>query len=485
MKLPLRVLLVLLSVVLVTTGMVVVWYAWQNYQGARAWEKARADLRARGEALDGAAFIPPPISDDANLAFSAPFLHLFSYRTDPATGRRVLDHTDQDAWRRTVTGPLFGVDGSRSTALPPWRAFDTGSRVDLAAWQRYFRAHADFPRAPHPQLPSADVLLALSGSATLLDEVAAAVAARPQLRFPVNWHERSFLTTRFAYYTPLMRWIETLRLRACAELAERQPDAALRDVKTALGLAAAVSGEPVVLGREYDSLDTEMLLQPVWEGCAERRWSAAQLLEIQQDLSGLDLLRASVNRIRGHRAIGLPTLAADLRQPGQMRQLLANRSTAAPPAGVLTALAGFISLFPRGWLDEGVARFAEAQQADCLDPVNVSEHRVDAARLQAGIDAARRLPLLPSTGFSKFYLERLIAQVRDVAGAQAAVDQAIVACALERFYLDHQTYPADLAALVPEDLAHAPTDLMDGAAPALRRHARGALPPLVGRLERS
>jgi hypothetical protein len=43
------------------------------------------------------------------------------------------------------------------------------------------------------------------------------------------------------------------------------------------------------------------------------------------------------------------------------------------------------------------------------------------------------------------------------------VDQAVIACALERYYLDHQVYPAKLAALVPGYLDHVPNDVIDGA----------------------
>ena len=51
---------------------------------------------------------------------------------------------------------------------------------------------------------------------------------------------------------------------------------------------------------------------------------------------------------------------------------------------------------------------------------------------------------------------------------QTALDEAITACALERFFLDHQAYPDKLDELVPGYLAHVPTDVIDGA--PLRYH---------------
>ena len=45
---------------------------------------------------------------------------------------------------------------------------------------------------------------------------------------------------------------------------------------------------------------------------------------------------------------------------------------------------------------------------------------------------------------------------------QAAADEIIVACALERFYLDHQSYPGDLRGLVPAYLEQIPHDVVTG-----------------------
>ena len=53
--------------------------------------------------------------------------------------------------------------------------------------------------------------------------------------------------------------------------------------------------------------------------------------------------------------------------------------------------------------------------------------------------------------------------------AQAACEEAETACALERYFLLHGTYPESLEALVPTLLDRVPTDVIDGAPLRYRR----------------
>jgi len=50
---------------------VAAFYSFENWRGKRAWENSRRQLEAKGEVLDWAAYVPPPVPDDQNL-FKAP-----------------------------------------------------------------------------------------------------------------------------------------------------------------------------------------------------------------------------------------------------------------------------------------------------------------------------------------------------------------------------------------------------------------------------
>jgi hypothetical protein len=46
--------------------------------------------------------------------------------------------------------------------------------------------------------------------------------------------------------------------------------------------------------------------------------------------------------------------------------------------------------------------------------------------------------------------------------AQSTTDQAFIACALERYFLAHRTYPERLEDLVPTNAVRTPVDIIDG-----------------------
>ena len=53
------------------------------------------------------------------------------------------------------------------------------------------------------------------------------------------------------------------------------------------------------------------------------------------------------------------------------------------------------------------------------------------------------------------------------------MDHAVIACALEQFYIDHHAYPARLDELVPVYLDQVPPDVIDGAPTRYRTTPEG------------
>ncbi len=462
MKTAPKILLVFAAV----AGIVALFYAWVDFHGARVWEGTRRHLRARGEPLDPAASLPAPVADDAqNLALAPVFARVYNYQIDPATGKRTLGKLDDAEFRRTITALPFGLETGKSASYSHFDQLDwaSGHPLDLDALARFYRQRRDFPHSPLPQSPAADVLLALTRFGPVLEEVSLAATTRPKLGFPVNWFLRGDQDERFSYYTPIMAWIETFSLHACASLAQGDPDAALRDLRVCLRLRDTVAGEPVMLAWNYDYYNLNYLLQPVWEGLAARRWSAAQLTELQGLLARVDSIAERRQRIRGKRSFSLPTFADEASKPAGFRHMLASAGGVYRNPSLLNAVSKTLPLLPRGWFDEAVARYADAEQTYLLDAIDVGAHRVDAHRIDAGWRLTYRAPPVPANFLVKNYLGTHYWGVHYAACIQAAVDHAVVACALERYYLDHQAYPADLAALPPAYLDRVSADLMDGA----------------------
>ena len=459
-----RLLRALLTVTLALAALAGAWYAEENYRGGRAWEKARHDLEARGESLDAAHFIPPPVPDDQNLAMAPLFVRLYRYRVDPATGLLTFSKDADGAEYKTVVAMPFGssADGPpRPLARGEWAA---AQPLDLVSYQRYYRSRKDFPRSFSPQPAAEDILLALTRYRDALDEVAAAAATRPLARFPVNWTQRPAWNISLVHGSLIQDLTSALRLRACATLTLGRTDDALRDILLGWRLNDAMDQEPVLIADLVALTGRGLLLQPIWEGLASRRWTAVQLCELQAQLSAVDMLRSFRLAEQFERASFLVSIREELRRPEGFRELLAALQ------GVPTRDAGsggwpgaIIRFSPHGWIDGAVAFACEWEQKYTIDAIDVPAHRLSPESFAAGIAALSG---------SRFSLTNMLIKVsapvyesvaRKNAREQVGVDEALTACALERFYLDHQAYPSSLQALVPTYLPRVPTDVIDGA----------------------
>ena len=78
-----RILHGLIFTVLTLTTLVALFYAEEDWRGARAWAAAKRELQAKGESLEWSDFIPPPVPDDQNLAMAPLFVRALAYQMIP------------------------------------------------------------------------------------------------------------------------------------------------------------------------------------------------------------------------------------------------------------------------------------------------------------------------------------------------------------------------------------------------------------------
>ncbi len=439
-------------------GILAAWYAVENIRGQRLWAATCRDLQARGESLDRADFIPPAIPDDQNLAFAPLFVRLYEYKVDPATGVTTFPAGVSANGSKIMDYLPFGAEGRQ----PKTGEWTTGRPLELAKFQAYYRGRHDFPRAPEAGTPSADVLLALTRYTPLLEELACDAAERPLTRFPVNWTQSpaSMLVMPHGNFIQII--CVALRLRACAELAAGQTDDALRDIQLGFRLCRALVPEPSLIARLVETTSLKMILQPVWEGLAARRWSAAQLGELQRQVREVDLIRGYQWSARGERALFFIPLRTELRQTAGFKQMLNSISEGAGESSKNRLMVRMSSWFPGGWFDEAESMLCRLDQTVVIDTVDPGAHRILARKFDAGEAMIQALPITMTTFLPKVSLPIYSGVPSRVARTQAAVDEAATACALERFYLEHQAYPATLEDLAPSYLEHPPGDVIDG-----------------------
>jgi hypothetical protein len=127
----------------------------------------------------------------------------------------------------------------------------------------------------------------------------------------------------------------------------------------------------------------------------------------------------------------------------------------------------FVAICPGGWWDDNKCRIAEifSQSLTAVNPQSrLVFPKVD-FDLQHGVDQARTKwdanapwKILANVGVGP-----ITHAARRYADAQVWVDEARIACALERYRLAHGVYPGSLDALVPACIDELPHDIMNGA----------------------
>ena len=448
--------------------LVALFYAEEDWRGARAWDRLRRELAARGESLDPRDFIPPPVPDDQNLALAPLFVRAFRYKVDPDTGLLTFDPKQNFQANETYTALQempWGHEQLKTPIPSSLGNWGTGHPIDLARVQQYFRQRKDFPVSPQPQTPARDVLLALTRYAPLLGELATEAATRPQTRFPVNYTLRPAWNIALPQYNFLQKLTTTLRLRALAEMADGQMQAARRDLALGLRLRQSMVNDPTLIAGLVDMTSLGFLLQPIWEGLAARQWSAEDLDELGTALRGINVLREYRRESAGgERALFLGQLPDELQRMSDARALAALMGRFGE-GGQKTENLYWVLLpyLPRGWYAQNAALGSRLEQTYMIDPFDPVGHRVDVARAKEFAPVMAKLPLRPDTFIVKQALPVFVSVALKFAQTQTAVDEATTACALERYFLDHHAYPGSLDALVPVYFDRAPNDVIDGA----------------------
>ncbi len=446
----------LVACVLCAAMAIALFYAEEDWRGARAFAAVQKDLEAKGETLDWRRFVPPPIPDDQNLALAPLFVREFQYKVDSRTHVYTFDRLAQ----RSKEMDEMPYPGIRPPGLAPG-GWETAKHTDLLGWQRGYRGKAEFPHAAQPQTPAADLLLALTRYSPVLDELAQAAAQRPLTRFPVAWDTDNPYVTALPQYNPQQHIVQTLRLRASAHLANGEAEAALRDLELCWRLCGDMRHDPVVIAHLVEITCLGLSLPPVWEGLADRRWSVDELTRLQADLQRFDLLTDYMATLRGERAYNLRGIDF-MRDHGNLTAFLMSIDPFTDPKISWLAWLGSGAI-PRGWFDFNKAVVARSMQNDFIEAVDVKAHRFLQDKFQADLRMCSMWSHSPRTMLAGLMLPIFDGISRKDVRLQTSLDEAVTACALERFFLDHQAYPARLDELVPAYLPRVPTDVIDGA----------------------
>ena len=445
--------------------LVALFYAVEDWRGRRAWLNYRHAWEAKGERFDLASFVPPPVPNDQNFFETPLWSDLHFVQTH---GKDVWDDTD---WGSHAVFTIYGpATDSKAPSTGNWMK---PQRADLAGWQAYYRGSNNlftaqsgpptnyFPIAKEPQSPATDVLLALSRFETNRQLLIAA-ASRPQARFWINYD------AGFASLLPHL-----VRLKAASMYLSLHADAALKagdrattleDLHLLFRLLESIRSEPTLISHLVRIAMLQIGLQPVWEGLADRQWTEADLTVIAGELGKQDFLADYGFAMRGERACCNLWGVDYIRKAGINGMDEIFRPSTPGEAAEFEKVMGsaMFRLVPSGWFDQNKLSLCRLHEQYLLPVVDLQERVVSPDRVRQSQSAIDSLRPRPYDALSRMFLPGVAGCAGKFARAQACVDLARVACALERYRLTSGQFPETLEALVPKFMEKLPHDVING-----------------------
>lgn len=470
---------------------IVLFYNLELWRGKRAWASVVREAERRGEKFSVEAIAPPPVPDEQNFATAPLFAPLLVVSNGVAGNERKSPGSTGEFpfvvyWEHWPF--LHGRYGPPPPAgyikTAPWLEQE---KTELRAWMEFWRGWTNEPATsesgepivsravPDVKPPEAAALLraGLQRPFEEMLEQLRAYSDRPYCRFPADYRRQLFdpvIGSDVWHAHVLHGFMRILRLRACTELVLGQDEAALRDVQLALRLGDYVRQQPWAGDAELRLNVLVDTLQPVWEGLVEHRWNERQLAALQTQLAGLDVLADYALTVRND-AIAMANLAEQTIPTSPAT----TRSLPGLSPGELRGLSVVRFFYPTGWSLQDQAAIHRYHLETTSRYFDLAARRIaDRPRPNQG-------PELFATSDLCFYLfmcpkvRELFDQAREsFPFAQAAVDLATVACALERYRLAQGEFPATLDALVPKFMSRLPDDIVTGEPLKYRRTGPGA-----------
>jgi hypothetical protein len=399
----------------------------ENWRGGRAWQNYKREMEAKGEHFDAARLIPPTVPDDRNLAMIRFFTNENGDDIGPMTGQ-----TNQFEWP------------DHPAHSPAW---PYGLSDDLIGWAKAFRGPGDDSRQA-----ASTVLEYLNKREPVLTELESS-SQRPDCRFNIRyeaWGDQQVENAMIQQFSKIKQLIRVLSLRAEAEMVSGRSDRAVDDIGVMFRIDAGLKDEPLLISQLVRLAAMSIILQPVGEGLAEKRFSDAQLQVLQEHLRKTDLMASTVQALYGERDV-CTNPAFDR---GQM--------------------------FPRGW-----NRLEQLNINCAFHDMVLSRFDLPAREINPTVNHSIDQAV---TNFSKgnfvsaIFRHSIIAKMtvpvfsrvpQKAAFVQSEVDMAMLACALERYQKAEGHYPEELNALVPRFVTVLPHDIINGEPLKYRRTDNG------------
>ena len=453
-----------------------------HYEEQR-WQKLLKDMKADGEELDFFALFPA-VPDEQNFG-AIDLLNGIAdaeFQKTPEWEERLtlLNKLCFDAAKVDSSLPLEIPGGSYLTSRRKWQAQE---------WAAFHREQKFFLMPPPSGDDAKDLLTAMSAAEPLIKQMVQALD-RPFTQLTPSWIDRKIEGPVVAYpseHTSLVMHIPRfLGMHSEAALAAGRVQAATDDVRVMLRFSELAHSD----GRLIDGLigvtNLSSAFNNIWSLLQSQKCDTEQLKQISEALHRIDPSAMLLHCKRGELGSAMEWQGwAEQHPEGALKMVTGHRRMFSGASNPLEALLVYTSdNFAPDW-------YHQSQTNDHLH--RMWKHSIQPLK-QHGLSACLTSEQQQITEtrnrsfahrFRMFEFDQSLKSFANVtahfATASIRRDQALIACALEQYHLQHKAYPDHLTQLVP---SHLPSD----SDRSIRRQTNAvcpvqnqSLPPMVHR----
>ncbi|MDR0534584.1 MAG: hypothetical protein LBH01_11590 [Verrucomicrobiales bacterium] len=415
--------------------LIVLFYAEENWRGAREYNETVARLKAEKYPLSIAELMPPPIPDEDNIAAAPIFAEIF------------LSGGNENPNARLKKIPVIYPAANSKYFKSAYSNQAKGELGDLRAFIKDASTTLTTKEAAQQLLSQMDQTWS-----PLMEEASEALKL-PNCRWPLAYEKGLGMT--FPFMNSSLNLSKMFALRAAIYLELGQSEKAADDIISGYRLAWATEQSPALISVLVSITEQRLIINPFWAGCAKNQWQEKDLSRLQNIFVKMENISAFKQSLQAELTF-FYVMTPQLNKEFRDLRILNNYMSI---LGISRSQALFLSLRPTGWDQLDFLRYATfiTDYNNTIDEQNlvIACGKIDALdREKNNFDHNQINKILYP--FTLLALPAISKASSGTALTEVFNHQAILACGLERYKIHNKKLPLTLNELMPEYLNKIP-----------------------------
>lgn len=413
--------------------LIVLFYAEENWRGARAWNKTLAELKAKGYPTSIAETIPPPIPDEDNIAAAPIFAELLdaSGNSNPEARLNKI---------KIIYPPKTGTSLSSQKGI--------SSNLNL------------FTDGTGTAKQAADNLLIQLDKDwnPLLAEVVEALQ-RQQCRWPLAYQKGSAMPV--PNIMAALKLAKVLQLRARCHLELGNSELATNDLLSMYRIARISELPPYIINALVSVTIQNLASSVIWDGCTRNLWQEKDLARLQAAIPinrNLPLLQTCFLYEQASFFSYSAQFYKELR-PFSNAEILKQLNLGDDDSGIGKFVLFLLWLRPYGWQNLERVKLAGLVEGIINPDSFTTTKKYHTLEYEANQLKTEPLQVITKPLMALSF-SALSSVPQRIFQSEATNNQALLACALERYRIHSGKLPLTLHELIPEYLNKIPNQVV-------------------------